>query len=208
MIPLAVKTECLRLRLQERLGLREIAQRQGLAKASVSLLLRGYPLLKDEIRTKTKSAKWKTAMVATRKPRGEPSRLFKVFAEHQQHTSRDKGRIAEAAVFLRLTMLRFNVLKPSFEGDSADWVIQTPQGAFVRLQVKYCGTHGKTGLPSVSLRGSGSKKRYQTNSFEFIVGYDLFTDTAYIWSMQEVAHLKTSVTICEDAAEAWHKIRA
>jgi hypothetical protein len=40
-----------------------------------------------------------------------------------------------------------------------------------------------------------------------MIGFDLFTDTAYVWSNVEVSG-KNTVTICSDALERWDKLLA
>ena len=84
-----------------------------------------------------------------------------------------------------------------------------PDKKIYRVQVKWVESSGKTGLPVTSLRRSGSKdgskERYQKGDFDFIIGYDLFTDTCYVWSWGEVVHLKSTVSICLEAAERWDK---
>jgi hypothetical protein len=49
-------------------------------------------------------------------------------------------------------------------------------------------------------------RRYMDREFDFIVGYDLFRDTAYVFSWDEVSANKTTVTVSKDAAERWDKI--
>ena len=54
---------------------------------------------------------------------------------------------------------------------------------------------------------SGTRRvAYKAGDFDFIVGYDLFTDTCYVWSWEEVAHFKATVTICPEAEERWDKL--
>lgn len=50
-----------------------------------------------------------------------------------------------------------------------------------------------------------ARRRYADGSIDFIVGYDLFTDTAYVWAWGEVRD-KVCVTICPEAAERWDKL--
>ncbi len=92
-----------------------------------------------------------------------------------------------------------------------DWVVRTPDGKLLTLQVKWAST-GKHGLPTVSLRHSkdrrttGKPARYAAGEFDFIVGYDYLTDTCYVWSWSEVDDLTTSVTVNPDVEEAWGKL--
>ena len=57
--------------------------------------------------------------------------------------------------------------------------------------------------------GASSKvgaRRYAKGDFDFLVGYDLFTDMAYVWSWAEVEQHKASITIAEDSCEKWEKL--
>jgi len=121
-----------------------------------------------------------------------------------------KAKIAEAAVLFRMTVCGFNVFGSPFDGDKADWVVEIPEtGRILKVQVKWAHASGK-GLPSVSLKcvqGHNKAVRYQKADFDFIVGYDLYADTCYVWSSEEVAHLKRCVAVSPSAAEGWDKMR-
>ena len=121
------------------------------------------------------------------------------------------ARVAEGAVMLRLLARGFGVFGSPFDGDRADWVVEHPISRNIwKIQVK-SAVQGRTGLPIVSLAHRPDQKgvrRYKDNEFDFIVGYNLFTDTAYVWSQKEVRHLAFAVTIHPDAEERWDKIGA
>jgi len=95
-----------------------------------------------------------------------------------------------------------------FDGDKADWVVDHPDKGFLKIQVRWASKKGH-GLPRLSLlctEGHGKKRRFKDGEFDFIIGYDLYTDTAYVWSREDLKEHRASVTIHEDAAEAWHKL--
>jgi len=96
-------------------------------------------------------------------------------------------------------------MKPLFSSDIGDWIV-TRKGSVkgVRIQVK-CAYSCATGLPIISLRSS-NRGRYRGGSFDFIVGYDLISDTAYVFTEQEVRHLHASVSASMSSEEAWHKL--
>lgn len=210
-----LKAEAIRLRVEERLSLKEIKRRTGASQGSISLWLRPYPLNEEERRSLARKNHYSPA--TTRKGRGVESPLHKVIGD-QNLTVFEKMRIAEAAVLLRLTIHRFKVFGPVFDGDEVDWLAEDPDtGARHKLQVRWAGRHGHSyGLPSVSLRCSGPfnrdkvwrTRRFRTGAFDFLVGYDLYTDTAYVWSWGEVEHLTHSITIASEAAERWDKLRS
>ena len=121
-----------------------------------------------------------------------------------------KAKIAEAAVMLRLVLQGFCPFGSVFDGDKTDWLVEIPQtGKVLKIQVKWAKGTKDIGLPLVNLQcaeGASGIRRYKKGEFDFIVGYVLFTDTAYVWSWNEVEHLKTSVSICTEAAEQWKKL--
>ena len=78
-------------------------------------------------------------------------------------------------------------------------------GKLLKLQVRLARQH-KVGLPVVSLMYNHGRSRLQKGSFDFVVGFDVVTDTAYVWSWAETEHLKSSITITPDAAERWDKL--
>jgi|APSaa5957512622_1039677.scaffolds.fasta_scaffold120645_1 hypothetical protein len=113
---------------------------------------------------------------------------------------------------LKLLSRGFEVFGSHYDGDKTDWIAGTPDRNHLwTLQVKSTNRGGSHGLPTVPLRYGHSRtvnpyRRYKKGDFDFIVGYDLFTNTAYVWSWKEVEHLKATVTICPEAAERWDKL--
>ena len=43
--------------------------------------------------------------------------------------------------------------------------------------------------------------------FDFLIGYNAYNDMAYVYSFDEIKHLKSTVSITDEAKEAWHKMR-
>lgn len=203
----ALRAEVIRLRVEERLSLREIQGRTGASKGSLSTWLRAHPLSKEESNTKARVALARPRPGA-RKSRGEESVYYRMV--HGRSLSRlEKGQIAEAAVLFRLTLHGLHVLAPVFDGGRTDWLVETQGGSFVKLQVKWASTKDEHGLPSMKLtcaEGHSKRRRYREHEFDFLVGYDLFTDTAYIFSWAEAASNKSAISVREDAAERWDKI--
>ena len=200
------REEAIRLRVEERLSLPEISSRLGVSKGSVSNWLRSYPLTPEERRARqSMNGKASAAVRRARRVREESS-LHKLLdgASVSRHS---KAKIAEAAVLLRMTLLGYSIYGSPFDGDKLDWVADTGK-RLVKLQVKWART-GKYGAPYINLRCSNGRRQsrhYQEGEFDFIVAYDLYTDTCYVWSWEDVKGLGTKA--CEDsAAEKWEKIR-
>jgi hypothetical protein len=73
------------------------------------------------------------------------------------------------------------------------------------LQVRWV-KQGRAGLPTIKLMCSAGRKkfrRYADDEFDAMIGYDLFTDTAYVFPREKISHLRALVTIADPYAEAW-----
>lgn len=202
-----LRAEVRRLRTEQRMSIGEIAEATGAAQGSVSFWLRDIPLSEEE--QKVRKQAWADKFVksgAWKKDRGDESKFHQMVKRAE--ISRDrKAQIAESAVLFRLALFGFPTSKPVFGGDKVDFLVETRRG-IVRVQVKWAAS-GQHGLPAVSLRcnnGTRKHRRYAKGEFDFLVGYDLFTDTAYVYSEADVAVLTTRVAIRKDAAERWDKL--
>ncbi len=200
------QAEAMRLRLEERKSVREIASILGVSKGSVSRWLRGHPLTEQEIATRqNRTQRWK----APKKDRGVESKFY-LAVKGEDLTRQRKMKIAEAAVLFRLVLHGFVVYGSMFDGDKTDWLVESGDGRAVRIQVKWARDSKKYGLPQVSLictEGHNQARRYMDGEFDFIVGYDLLTDTAYVISEEEARQHKTRITISDEYAERWDKLR-
>jgi len=197
----ALRDDCLRLRVEERLSLNEIHVRTGAPKGTLSGWLREHPLTEDERRSKINSrgSRW-----VPKKNRGEESVLHQM-AQGRVLSHSQKGKIAEAAVLIRLLIHGFNPFTSIFDGDLTDWLTEIPStGKVWKIQVKLAVPDANDkGLPSIRLKHDAGK--YKRGDFDFIAVYDLFTDTCYVWSWDEVVE-RAWLTIKEDARERWDKL--
>ena len=202
-----LRAEAIRLRLEERRSLREIEASTGAARSSLSIWLRPHPLTDEEKRARAKLAK---RYVTPKKSHGEESKHNRAVV-WRNLTPSQKGRIAEMAVLFRLVLHGFDVYSSFFDGDKIDWMVQVPETEkILKLQVRCVNATGHHGLPSVSLtcaEGHNKRRRYREGEFDFIAGYYLYNDTAYVFSFDEVKHIKTYVTVSEKFAERWDKLR-
>src|SRR5205085_10331755 len=202
-----LKSEAIRLRLEERLSLREIEALIGAARSSLSMWLKPYPLTDEEKRVRSKLAK---RYVTPKKSHGEESKHNRTVVWRNLKPYH-KGRIAEAAVLFRLALHGFNPYSSFFDGDKIDWIVQVPEtGKILKLQVRCVNATGSHGLPNVLLtcaEGHDGRRRYKEGEFDYIVGYYLYNDTAYVFSFNDVKHIKTHVTVSEEYAERWNKLR-
>ena len=199
-----LKKEAIRLRVEGRHSLTEIRQQIPVSKAILSLWLRPYPLTLDELAVRRSKNAPNPIFVV--KDRGRESECHRLVHEARvPQTTAWKGRVAEAAVLLRLVLRGFEPMRAVFEGDSVDWLVRITPTHFVRLQVRWAG-HGKHGLPAIDLRRKGKSKDSFEGSIDFFVAYVLFNDTAYVYSWDEVK-AKRHVSVCPEAAERWDKLQ-
>jgi transposase-like protein len=198
-----LRVEAVRLRTEERLSYNEIHARLGVPKSTLSGWLKQTPLTREELRKKMAVNSYE----APKKIRGSESTLHQML-EGRKLSPKDAAKVSEAAVLLRLVLHGLTTFGSVFDGDRADWLVDTPKG-LCRVQVKTVRTASKHGLPTVGLQrtqGHSSKVRYSGEDFDVIAGYDLFTDICYVWTFDEVSHLNTTVTVHPEAAERWDKV--
>lgn len=199
-----LKTEALHLRREKRLSYSEIQDHIGVPKGTLSGWLKDYPLTEEESRRKMAV----NSYTIPKKERGSESLLHQMVAD-RTITPSTKAKVAEAAALLRIVLHGLPVFGSPFDGDKADWVVEAPSGRLLKIQVKSSLKTRKHGLPVVSLRcteGHGRPRRYEKGEFDVIIGYDLYTDTCYVWAFEELDHLKSGITVHPDAAERWDKI--
>ena len=198
--------EAIRLRMVERMSLREISELTGASKGSLSVWLKPYPLTDEErLRRKKKASRYATP----RKERGEESKFYQAVSGREM-SRQEKAKIAEAAVLFRLVLHGFIAFGSVFDGDKADWMVEVPDtNKILKIQVRWAQTRPH-GLPLIGLHctvGHSTQQRYADGDFDFIIGYDLYSDTAFVYSAAEVASLRTAVTMSWNHGERWDKLR-
>ncbi len=197
-----LKQEAIRLRLTERLGIDAIKQRTGLSVGTLSVLLRSYPLTLQEVREK----KSRSAVQSNQNRKYTPD-LSKVIAmvEGEELSTERKGRIAEAAIALRLAILGYEIWRSMFEGNKVDLAVsRSGDQKFVRLQVKWArrDTYGR---PHFYIPNGGGRRirHFKREYSDFIVAYDMESDTAFVIPAV-VCEGKWHKTCDEQYAEAWY----
>jgi hypothetical protein len=202
-----LRTEAVRLRIEKRLSLREIAAITGAAKGSLSAWLGPYPLTDEEKKIRNKNAK---RYATPKKSHGEESKHHQAVVLRKL-TNQQKGRIAEAAILFRLALYGFNVYTSTFDGDKVDCLVDNPEsGKIFKLQIRSVHSPSRHGLPVIRLKcaeGHNKRRRYREEEFDFIAGYYLFNDTAYVFSSDEINKHKTYISISEKYSERWDKLR-
>lgn len=200
-MPILVREEAkllaLKLRIEERLGLREICRRTGISRGTASLLLRDHPLKPEEIADRR-------AYRTGRKYSPELSKLAEQ-VDRLNLGREQKGQIAESAVLLRLALRGYTVWRAVYDGSRVDWLVTRPRHrSHVRIQVKWA-RRGRQGRPFVVVLRRNSKRmvHIQETDCDFVIGYDLETDTAFVCPVQEI-QAKNRQACDPKYAEAWH----
>lgn len=197
--------EIRRLRQEERLSYQEIHDRTGVAQGTLSSLLSDIPLTKEEQAAKHPIK----GRPRQRKTFGETCKYME-WIDGAELSPQQKGMLAEAAVLFRLTLFGFVVFGSVFDGSKEDWIVGLPGKTKVaRIQVK-CTRYAKWGLPFISLwcqNGHAAYRRYSPGEFDFIIGYDLRSDTAFVFSEVDADQNVTTISMTETAAEQWDCIR-
>lgn len=205
----SVKLKVIQLRVNKHLSLREIHQQTGVSKGTLSNWLKPYPL-PEEIRKAKQAIAYEKLQnyVKTVRKRQRPieSKYHQALGDREL-TTYQRTAISEAAVLFRLTLYGFKVYRSQFDSRTADWLVESPTGKHLKIQVKSAYIDGR-GLPIINLRCSDSRTEfrcYREGEFEFIVGYCLFSDTAYVLSFEEVKG-KTAHVPQEQDEERWDKL--
>lgn len=193
------------MRTEERRSLREIADLLSISKGTASLWLRDTPLSDAE-----KEARRKTIIGSERKPRPEASQFAPLVAALDRH---QKAKLAEIAIIFRLILHQFAVFEPLSPWSGADILVGVLGSTKkISIQVKSVKV-SKHGLPSIRLQrsvgnsGHGKMRKYPDGELDVIVGYDAYADRAYVYTWDEVQHLKSSVAVTDAALENWDKLR-
>jgi len=202
----AIRQSCVDLRIKERLSVKALAKRLSLSASSVSAIVKPFPLTTEEKVSRMEANGRKSGGLLRqydRKPESEHHQKFKI----SSFPKMQKAKIAEAAAIFRLLLIGASIYKSVFDGDKYDLIVEV-DGTLLKIQVK--SVLDTKPSPSISLRcsqGRGKFRKYKPEEYDYIIGYDLFSDTAYVWSYAETSDLNSSVTISAQAEDAFHKLK-
>jgi len=198
-----IKNNCLLLRKEKRLSIKSIQRETGIPKSTLQGWLKEFPLTIDE-----KRKRYAEAGRRAKKPRGEKSKYWSMLSKDV--SSAQRGKVSEAAILFRLSLLGMNVFSSVFDGDKIDYIVEVPNSKrLIKIQVKTVKTACHCGLPTVSIRcanGRNKLKKYSQNDFDILVGYDLYTDKAYVYNWNDINQNSTSITISSLFEEKWEKL--
>jgi hypothetical protein len=178
-----LRAEAIRLRVNQRLSLREIQKRIGASKGALSSWLRPYPLTAQEVSRKQSRGKRQPGTPGT-----EESKLYRQFTGIPLN-QKQKSLIAESMVRARVHLLG---LAAAFISQDAVISVRV-NDAIVDVEAIPSWTRGRWGLHGRQLLGS------------IAAVYDFFSDTVYVYRADEVPR-KTEMRLSKEDAEAWGKL--
>jgi hypothetical protein len=198
------RAEVVRLRVEERLSAAEIGRRTGVPKSVLHHWLKGHPL------TEVERSAILSAVPRHRTPKKELPGEGHACEMAEDLSTGERGTVAENFVRFDISRLGLRIMNPDGDGDVVDIYVRRPGGAKVAfLQVRMTSKPpARNGLPSISLRRyrNGKSNNFKKGDFHFIVGFCPENTKCYIYSYDEVAHLVNSVSISEEACDAWWKV--
>lgn len=210
----ALKAEIIRLRVEERMSLKNIWRKTGASLGSLSLWLKPYPLTAEEKKACIVKGRQKAASEGrgawVRKPRTSTSELHDAEAYGHMHRS-TKGFLAEVVVMMRLARMGIrDIYRPASDGAMCDLLVIRPDGIVVKVQVKTAKQMMRgRGIPTISLSrrdGHAGFRRYMPHEFDVLAGYDAVSDLCYVFTHDETLGRNGQISVCTDALERWDKI--
>lgn len=209
-----LKAQCIKLRLEQRLSIKEIHKITQASTSSLSLWLKSYPLTAEELALRQKLRDRSGKGINGGRPENDWWRAKQESSLHKligadNLTAERKGKIAEAAIRLRLLVIGLDTFNPCFEGQKVDCIVMHERTLKpVKVQIRHVKKN-EHGLPSISLKCSNGRlkyKRYDQKDFDILIGFDTFTDTSHIITHKEIMHLSDCVSLKPEYEDAWHKI--
>lgn len=203
----AKKDEAIRLRTELRLGTKEIQRRTQVPVATLHYWLKNYPLTEAEKKAVIAKA---PRYVAPKKQLASNGRAALKIADDVSKSN--LGAAGEYLIKGRLCLLNLNVIECTSDGDVVDVYVRRNSGqrvAFIQVRVSQ-RPEGKSGLPYVSLRRyrNGKSNNFSKGDFHFLVGYCRENDSAYVYSYDDVKDKVNTVSLRDDACEAWEPLVA
>jgi hypothetical protein len=187
------------------MGIKAIQRKLEVPVSTLHYWLKDHPLSDDEQKAISKNANRyvppkKDIELGSGFPCEVASRL----------TTIELGAIGESAILYRLCLMGLISSVSFSDGDVVDLYVRGRNGgqrvAFV--QVRMASRSGPTGLPKISLRrnSNGKTSLFKPGDMHFLVGFCMENQSAYVYSYDEVSHLRNCITVTPDAHEAWGKL--
>lgn len=145
-----------------------------------------------------------------RKKKWQGFNKFKEVISLKEYSKNTKANIAEAAVTYRLLIHDFSVYSSIFNGDRIDIIARNNKdNNLLKIQVKCIKKSSKGITPILSVKcmeGHYNFIQYQSKDIDFLIGYDIINDNAYVFSWNELKSKKESISVTIDSRENWNKL--
>lgn len=179
------KEQAIKLRIEERLSLKEISEKLNISKGTASLWLRDHPLTTEEITNRhTKSSSPKIIC--------NPNDNIK------------KGKAAELIFSARCLLNGLVVFSPLSEDSRIDLVVAD---TLLRVQVKVFNKKQQFSVRKVGVNSKTNCKiyRYSANDVDFFGAVDLTTFDVYIVPIQDIVEYSSCMSRSAIEAKGYKK---
>lgn len=203
------KPSAIRLRVRDRLGVKEISKRTGVPMSTLHHWLREHPLTAEESREiRSKAPRY----VAPKKKLTAPADGGLSFSATAGLAPSSLGLAGESAVKFFLAQRGLILAHPAGDGDVVDIYVRRPSGAKVAfLQARVASDPpSRNGLPTISMRRyrKGQSNTFKRGDFHFLVGFCRENGHCYVYSYDEVEKNRNSVSLRDEACNAFDKIES
>lgn len=207
----ALRKACVALRQNERLSIKAICAITGASKGAVSTWLREYPLSSAEIAARQSRAAKMSASKCRERMRVVASTFPALAALKRTYspTTDQIGRAAELAVRARMALVGIEVFNPESDKAEVDVLCRRRGSSKLRkIQIRTATKthHGNSNIYIRKKHGRTETKIMGAEDLDYLIGYNFDTDTAHVFTLQEVAGHVVAVSITKDSSERWDKI--
>jgi predicted transcriptional regulator len=210
--PIEVVEKIKKLRLQNK-TVNEIAISLALSPSTVSKYVESIPLTQEALKKirAAAGAQRGQRIREKRKLLWNGSNKFKqiISDNFKDYSKNMKGSIAESAIIYRLLIHNFPVYSSIFNGHKIDVIACNRIGKLIKIQVKCIKITPDSVTPLVPvqcMQGRYTFTTYDNKDMDFLVGYDLLNDVAYVFSWDEVKSKKTHISATVESKENWGKL--
>lgn len=201
-----LRAEAIRLRDEGRMGTKAICCKLGIPISTLHYWLKNHPLSEEEqVYLRKNAARYVAPKKEIHQGSGFP------FDVAKNLSTIELGAIGESAALYRLCLMGFRASLAFTDGDVVDLYVRGRNSGqrVAFLQVRMASRSGPNGLPKISLRrnSNGKTMLFKPGEMHFLVGFCMENQSAYVYTYDEISHLRNSITVTADAHEAWHKLR-
>jgi len=201
--------EIIKLRVQQK-TIEEIGTILNISKSSVTKYLKGIPISEETLISLREQGRVKAnnTVRVKRNLLWNEQFKFKDMIEDSRYSKEIKGNIAEAAILYRLLIHNYHVYSSIFSGNRIDMIAYNIGiDKFIKIQVKCLYKHNITPfIKNRRTKGHNEHVKYNKEDLDFLIGYDIINDTAYVFTFDELRDRKV-ISVTTESKENWDKIR-